>query len=590
VLTTTARGQRLIRTAIPTPAFWGLWRSQKDEVRSLGINPRLNGEAWEVIWYAEVPAPTAAKPVSAPVVSPAVKALHDAILASKPWSTEQLAIFAWFMMTSVLSSIKALVVRARAGTGKTTTIKAAVTLAPEVNIIYLAFNTKNAAEAKRAIDDPRVDVLTLHSLGRRFIQAVWGNVIATKESSRDLENERVEVAVGKNAPREVKAKVKKLVSFAKNMLGNATIQEMVELAQDRDIECPQYESPVNGGWTVNRLASAAMTVLEISKERDPQGRITFDDMVWLPNVMGWVRAWFDLVVVDEAQDMNMLQLTMAMNSVKPGGRICVVGDDRQAIYGFRGACQDGLDMMKSRLNAAELGLTVTRRCPKSTVRLVNPIVPDFKAADEAPEGLVESINDSVLADTVKVGDAILSRSNAPLMPICLSLLRKGVAARIEGKDVGQQLAAIVDRVNARTVPQFMVKVEVWGEKQKNRFLDTKHYEEKAIEIDDNVAALKAIAEGSSSVSEIRDRITRLFQDSDEATAPAVVLSSVHKAKGGEWANVFILIETFNRKRPLNAAPETAEQSLARAREEANIYYVALTRVMQKLTVVSGGNH
>jgi hypothetical protein len=342
---------------------------------------------------------------------------------------------------------------------------------------------------------------------------------------------------------------------------------MVELAQDHDIECPQFESPVNGGWTVNRLASAALTVLEFSKERDPQGRITFDDMVWLPNVMGWVRAWFDLVVVDEAQDMNMLQLTMAMNSVKPGGRICVVGDDRQAIYGFRGACQDGLDMMKTRLNAAELGLTVTRRCPKAVVSMVTPIVPDFKAADVAPEGVVEHINDNLLGDTVKVGDAILSRSNAPLMPICLNLLRKGVAARIEGKDVGQQLAAIVDKVNARTVPQFMIKVEVWGEKQKNRFMDTKHFEEKAIEIDDNVAALKAIAEGSSSVSEIRDRITRLFQDSEEATAPAVVLSSVHKAKGLEWKNVFTLFWTFNRTRPANATPISAEQAMARVKEE-----------------------
>ena len=125
------------------------------------------------------------------------------------------------------------------------------------------------------------------------------------------------------------------------------------------------------------------------------------------------------VLVHNCQDMSRPQLLMAKAAMKEGGRVCVVGDDRQAIYGFRGAAQDGMDMMKTTLNATELGLTITYRCPKAVVAIASTIVPDYKAADSAPEGLVDSVAEAMLPVQVTIGDAILSRSNAPLMPLCL---------------------------------------------------------------------------------------------------------------------------------------------------------------------------
>jgi len=564
---TNARGLRQLRTAIPHGQFWSLWRSQKPALQALGISPKLNGDTWIVNWYQDPP--PAASAAHRPFIMPETK---------YSWSDEQVAIFKWFH-----SGSGSLVVRARAGTGKTTTIKAAFSVAPEEKMLYAVFNKKNQVEAAQAITDPRVEIKTLHSVGFMFIQQVWPNSRPTD----DVETDRVERVVGEQQPKEVKTQVKKLVAFAKNTLINPTLADMIELAEDRDIECPNFEAPENGGWDRAALSRAALRVMEVSKVRDDQGRISFNDMVWLPVAMNWTRAWYDLVVVDEAQDMNLPQLTMAKAACKHGGRVCVVGDDRQAIYGFRGAVSDGMDMMRRTLNAAELGLTITYRCPKKVVELAAKIVPDYKAAAAAPEGEVVSCLASVIHGQVQVGDAILSRANAPLMPLCLGLLRKGIPARIEGRDLGKALLDIVEKLNARSVPNFLTKIETWVEKQLNRFMDTKHFEEKAEQIQDQAETLKAIAEGASSVAEITNRITALFQDTDANSKPTVTLSTTHKAKGLVWSKVYILVETFNKKRPAHAAPRSPEAEAQEAREEANVYYVALTRAKATLVLATG---
>lgn len=566
-VTSTIRGIRQVRTAIPHAGFWAVWRSQKSACQELGISPKLEGDSWIIRWYQE---PTkAAETASSPFTPPATK---------YSWSDEQDAIFKWFH-----SGTGSLVVRARAGTGKTTTIKAAFTLAREERMLYAVFNKKNQVEASQAIADPRVEIKTLHSVGFMFIQQVWPNSRPTDE----VETDRVEAVVGTQNPREVKTQVRKLVAFAKNTLISPTLPDLVELAEDRDIECPAFEAPENGGWNRAALARAALQVLELSKTRDPQNRISFNDMVWLPCAMNWTRAWYDLVVIDEAQDMNLPQLTMAKSACKHGGRICVVGDDRQAIYGFRGAVSDGMDMMRKSLNAAELGLTITYRCPKKVVELAARIVPDYRAADTAPEGEILGCEANGIGAQIQVGDAVLSRSNAPLMSICLALLRKGVPARIEGRDLGKALLDIVEKLNARSVPDFLRKIDTWAEKQMRRFEDTKNFEQKAEQIEDQSATLRAIAEGASSVSEITSRLNTLFSDSDSNSKPAVVLSTTHKAKGLEWTKVYLLVDTFNKKRPASAPQLSPEAEADRAREEANIYYVAITRAKSTLVFARG---
>lgn len=558
-----ARGTSSVRTADPNGSFWQLWRSNKAELQALKVFPKLLAEEnkWVVNWYGEAASPVPPKSEK----------------GKRVWSAEQEAIFGWFR-----DGKGALVVKARAGTGKTTTIKQAFTFAPEDRMLYAVFNKKNQVEASSAITDPRVEIKTLHSVGFSFIQQIWPGARPADE----VEQERIEAVIGDQAPKAVYGQIRKLVSFAKNTLVTPGVDDLVELAEERDVECLGLEAPENGGWTRLALAGVVLKVLELSKQQDKLGRISFNDMVWLPVAMGWVRATYELVVIDEAQDMNLPQLLMAKGACKKGGRVCVVGDDRQAIYHFRGAASGGMQMMKESLSALELGLTTTYRCPKAVVALAAAIVPDYKAADSAPEGLITNINMMGLEIELKVGDAVLSRSNAPLMPVCLSLLRKGVPARIEGRDLGKALVEIVEKLNARSIPQFLTRIETWRDKQIARHSQSKNFEEKAVQINDQADTLRAIAEGVSSVREIVNRILAVFQDSGADSKPSVVLSTVHKAKGLEWNKVFILSDTFNRKQPANAAPVSPSVAEQRAMEESNVYYVALTRAKEQLVMVS----
>ncbi len=297
-------------------------------------------------------------------------------------------------------------------------------------------------------------------------------------------------------------------------------------------------------------------------------------MIFIPVACGFAKPWYTLVVIDEAQDMNASQLMLAQAACKRGGRIVVVGDDRQAIYGFRGADSDGIDRLKTELNAVELGLTVTYRCAHEIVHVAQNIVPDFTAAHGNYIGVVDSMIDGSeeFYKAAQPGDFVLSRKNAPLMTICLGFLRRGVKARIEGRDVAAGLRTIVKSVKAKSIPDFIFKVGTWAKKGITRAQKLTHEgarTSKIATIEDQRDMLIALVEGCASVDEAMARIDTLFGETEPGTVSnAVVCSSVHRAKGLEADRVFIIESTVSK---------------LRSREESNIYYVAVTRAKNHLT-------
>ena len=535
------------RSGIPSQAFWSNWNRSKDAMKRSGLSVIKEDGKFVALW---TPQANQTESFQTP---------HEAKVTN--WSDEQTAIHAWFK-----EGTGNLVVRARAGTGKTHTSKAGLSLAPESRMLYAVFNKKNQLEAQGKITDRRVEVKTLHGVGYACILRAWGKV----QPDDVVEYDRTVSICGNDAPDEVLGAVQKLVGFLKNAFTDIpTVEQAAEVCDERTIEVNGFADASKGGWTTEKLAFKAVGVLELSKVKDELNRISFNDMVWLPVACNMVSAQYDLVLIDEAQDMNAPQLEMAIRS--SNGRVCVVGDDRQCIYGFRGAVQDGLGIMKDLLQASELGLTTTYRCPKSVVSIAQKYVPDYKAYESSKEGTVDTISDQKFSDVVKVGDAVLSRNNAQLMPLCLSLLRKNIPARVEGRDVGRQLVNLACKLNAKSVPNFLEKLQAWGKKQKVRFSKRKNSVTACEQIDDQVETLTAIAEGLASVDEIKNRILNLFQDSNANSRPAVVLSTVHKAKGLEWSRVFLVKSSFLKK--IND-------------EEENIYYVAVTRAMDHLTFIS----
>jgi hypothetical protein len=153
--------------------------------------------------------------------------------------------------------------------------------------------------------------------------------------------------------------------------------------------------------------------------------------------------------------------------------MCVIGDNMQAIYGFRGADSESLGRLKLEMNAAELGLTTTYRCGKKIVALAQELVPDFQAGEDNPEGEVIDLAGRHLVECVAPGDFVLSRLNAPLVSAAMQMLRAGVRARIKGRDIGSGLIALVNKLAkgraANSVPEFLARVDSWQEAETLRY-------------------------------------------------------------------------------------------------------------------------
>jgi len=485
---------------------------------------------------------------------------------ARAWSPEyQVPIFAWFAKVQ-----GNMVVTARAGTGKTTTIVEALRHIPRrTKALTCAFNKRIQLELEARLGLDNVEAKTLHGLGFSYIRKQWRNV----KVDAAVDWDRARAATNGTAPDDVVTCVKKLAEKLKGIAPfTADLDEVSRIAEQFD--CIPADEWQGEGWDLAATCRAGIKARDAAKVQDPAGRISFDDMVYIPIACGFARAWFDLVVVDEAQDMNYAQLVLAQKACKKGGRLVAVGDDCQAIYGFRGADSDSLARLTREWSATELGLKVTYRCGKSIVALAQTLVPDFQAGPGNPDGVVDECDRDGLYASARPGDFVLSRKNAPLLPLCLGLLKRGVRARIEGRDIGKALRDIVSSLKAKSVPHYLERVQAWGEKASKRAGKIKHEDvrkRKLDEISDQVEVLQAIAEGCANVAEIVTRCDTLFGDDPADGRPRghVVLSSVHKAKGLDAERVYVLASTLS----------------TRNQEEKNIAYVAYTRAKAQLTLV-----
>jgi len=497
------------------------------------------------------------------------------------WSKQQQSIFEFFKHGQ-----GNLVVRARAGTGKTTTIVEGVKHAPDNSILLAAFNKSIATELQRKLVNPNAEAKTLHGVGNSFIYEHLGKTtldfnLPWKQKRSRVLSEAAIVKHTKNAvaPGPVVTMIGKLMTLGREMAPFAESgDDLIDIAFAFELIPDAGQEAI--GWTVGRVCDCAYVAMQLAKA--PSQIIDFTDMLFLPVVNGWAKPRYDLVCVDEAQDMNACQLMLALKVCRPTGRIVVVGDDRQAIYGFRGADSGSIDRLKNELDAVELGLTTTYRCPALVVDEANRLVPDYDAAPNAPEGVISRVLVAELPEVAEPGNFVLSRTNAPLAKVCLEFLRNNVRAMIKGKDIGKRLQTIskklADNNNYLPLDQFLSALAVWEQEEIQKALKAEK-EGRAGQVADQAETLRILCEGMKTVKDLLFRIDDLFGEPAKQHG-VVICSTVHKAKGLESKRVFILGETFYPGRRDKMSP-------GRLLEESNIEYVAITRTMEELTWVTG---
>ena len=314
------------------------------------------------------------------------------------------------------------------------------------------------------------------------------------------------------------------------------------------------------------------------------GLVDFTDMIERFNVSELCPK-YDVVFVDEAQDLSPIQWRMYDILKKNSKHVILAGDDDQAIYGWAGA-----DVARFQSEPAkDIILPQSYRIPGAVQDIANYIlnrIPDHRRIKKQwsprPEkGYVEyvtSIDDLPLYS----GDwLILARTNDKLKRMTPDLKDMGLYFEIKGRKSyrtrlyksimdytrwtnGDQLSLseIKDLFEflEEEVPteEVMYDLSKWGYSKTQRWFEV----------------FKADPEECLYIREMMRNEEKLSEDS------RIKLSTIHAAKGGEATNVLIILDNTKKIR------EATENSLDKQDEEHRVWYVGVTRAKQNLYIMT----
>ena len=248
-----------------------------------------------------------------------------------------------------------LLILAGAGSGKTRVLTHRIAYLMEEkgvnpwNILALTFTNKAAREMKeriaRQVGEQRARFLwmgTFHSVFSRILRAEASHIGFTSQftiydsaDSKSLIRSIIK-EMGLDEKTYKPGSVQARISNAKNHLvspsGYAANKEAYE--GDLAAKMPAIRDIYSRYWERCRQA----------------GAMDFDDLLVytyilfrdFPDVLARYREQFRYVLVDEYQDTNYAQHSIVLQLTKENQRVCVVGDDAQSIYSFRGADIDNI--------------------------------------------------------------------------------------------------------------------------------------------------------------------------------------------------------------------------------------------------------
>ena len=381
---------------------------------------------------------------------------------------------------------------AGAGSGKTRvlTTRIAYMLAqgvPAYSILALTFTNKAANEMRERIEKivgPQSRYITMgtfHSVFSRILRENAEVLGYPKEytiyDSNDAKNlvktivKDLRLPDDKYKPNVIASRI----SMAKNNLitPGAYLQNSIFATEDRRAQMPEFGN----------------IYAEYCRRCKANGSMDFDDLLLQtnilfrdhPDVLAKYQERFQYVLVDEYQDTNNAQYIIVRRLAQHHSRICVVGDDAQSIYSFRGAkIENILSFQRDYPQAQVFKLEQNYRSTQTIVDAANSVIEHnskklkkrcfsegasgekiriFKAYTDREEAdlIVGDLRDRVRESGVKWNDvAILYRTNAQSQALEHSLRQRGIPYRIykgssfyDHKEVKDMLSYIRLIINPR---------------------------------------------------------------------------------------------------------------------------------------------
>lgn len=502
------------------------------------------------------------------------------------------------MQVAIFKAIRdtqdSLIIEAVAGSGKTTTIVAAVKIIPEnLRTMFLAFNKSIATELSEKLPE-HVNCMTLNSLGyRAWMKYIGGRAdVKTNKITNILKQPQFKTEYGEWKVRQLLYPVNQLIGFAKQaglVPKDAQSYVKTSLVDDTDAAWKHIINYHNVDFNVKRdgkslgeyrreLAETTDMAIKMARQAltlsiRKKNEVDFNDQLFMPVVYGAEFAKHDVIFLDEAQDISHIQRVMVKRALVDGGRVIAVGDRHQAIYGFRGADSSSLDNIKRMFNCVVLPLSVSYRCGVDIIELAQNIVPHIEARDGAQQGKIEYLTPySETYLPFKPHDYIICRNVAPLVTLAFTIIRSGKPAYIVGDDIGKTISKLITKLKPTGINNLRQRLYEWEKAEIQRLQEA---DPMAVGswISDRADTVRAFIDssGANTVEELLRTIEELFENNADN---AIKLSTIHKSKGLESDRVFILDQKLM---PSKYATHDWQKE-----QEDNLKYVAITRAINYL--------
>lgn len=356
-----------------------------------------------------------------------------------------------------------LLILAGAGSGKTTVLvnRIAYILQSELcrpwQILAITFTNKAAGELKEricnAVPDGGSDIwaATFHSTCARILRRYGDRIGFTSHFT----------VYGTDDQKKLVKDILKQLNYDEKMLPVKRVINEISKAKDKMLT-PQ-EMLKEAGY--DNLKQSVAKVYEIYQSRlKTADAMDFDDMLCntvhlfetCPDILEYYQNQFKYIMVDEYQDTNKVQYKFVSMLAAKYGNICVVGDDDQSIYKFRGATIENILSFENTFKGAKIiRLEQNYRSTQNILNAANGVISNntmrkgktlwtenavgdkievHTSDSERDEAafIAKTILDGV-ADGRKFSDfAILYRMNAQSNAIEQALSRSGIPHRVIG--------------------------------------------------------------------------------------------------------------------------------------------------------------
>ena len=325
------------------------------------------------------------------------------------------------------------------------------------NILAITFTNKAAGELKErleAILGPQaqdIQASTFHSACVRILRREIGAL--GYESNFTIYDTD-------DSLRIIKEALKALEVNEKN-LSPRSILSGISAAKDRFVDAKTLLEEAQGDF---RQEITAKAYAHYQKRLKEANALDFDDIIVLtvrlfqehPDILEKYQKRFRYIMVDEYQDTNNSQFLLVSLLSRQHQNICVVGDDDQSIYKFRGATIENiLNFENQYKNAKVIRLEQNYRCTQTILDAANEVIANntqrkgktlwtkngqgnpivlHRSRDEMGEAryIAETIMENVKNGAKFSDHAILYRMNAQSNMIENALIRSGISYKVVG--------------------------------------------------------------------------------------------------------------------------------------------------------------